>query len=51
MYPFCAYNSGPCYRDKVEQGYACSDDEVLRKAEEENYPQELQWLVDSIRRD
>jgi hypothetical protein len=50
MYPFCSYNSGPCYRDRVESRYACSDDEVLRKAEEENYPPELQRLVDSIRR-
>ena len=22
LYPFCAYNSGPCFRDKIEDQYS-----------------------------
>jgi uncharacterized radical SAM superfamily Fe-S cluster-containing enzyme len=22
IYPFCAYNSGPCFRDKVEKNFS-----------------------------
>ena len=51
MYPFCSYNSGPCYRDAIESKYACSDEEVLKKAEEENHPPELERLVESIKGD
>jgi len=24
LYPFCTYNSGPCYREKIERKYSIS---------------------------
>jgi hypothetical protein len=32
IYPFCAYNSGPCFRDKVEKDFSMpfESQELLR---------------------
>lgn len=49
IYPFCVYNSGPTIRDRIEKEFALSDEEVLQRAEEENYPPELERLVKRIK--
>jgi uncharacterized radical SAM superfamily Fe-S cluster-containing enzyme len=48
LYPFCAYNAGPNFRDRIEEKFAVSDEEILKLAEEENNPPELQRLVSKI---
>lgn len=45
MYPFCTYNSGPGYREKIESEFALSHEDVLKKFEEEGQPPELTRLV------
>jgi len=45
MYPFCAYNSGPVFREQIESEFALTPEEVVKKAEEEGYPPELSRLV------
>jgi len=47
IYPFCAYNSGPTYREKIERAFAHSPESVQRIAEEEGFPKELRRLVES----
>jgi uncharacterized radical SAM superfamily Fe-S cluster-containing enzyme len=49
IYPFCTYNSGPVFREKVEKEFSRSREEVLRLAEEEGNPKELQWLVKKMK--
>ena len=49
IYPFCAYNSGPTFREKIERQFALSEDEILDKAEKEGHPRELEKLVKRIR--
>jgi len=49
IYPFCTYNSGPVFREKVEREFSLSREEVLRRAEEEGYPKELRRLVEKMK--
>jgi len=45
MYPFCAYNSGPVFREQIESEFALPPELVIKKAEKEGYPSELSRLV------
>jgi len=51
MYPFCAYNSGPVFREQIESEFALSPELVIKKAEEEGYPTELSRLVKRMQED
>jgi uncharacterized radical SAM superfamily Fe-S cluster-containing enzyme len=49
IYPFCTYNSGPVFRDKVEKEFSHSREEVMKMAEEEGNPKELRRLVEKMK--
>jgi hypothetical protein len=49
IYPFCTYNSGPVFREKVERKYSLSREEILKKAREEGYPRELKRLIEKLK--
>ncbi len=49
IYPFCTYNSGPVFRDKVEKEFSRSREEVMKMAEEEGNPKELRRLVEKMK--
>jgi len=49
IYPFCTYNSGPVYREKVEKAFSLGREEVLKKAEKEGNPKELRRLVERMK--
>lgn len=51
IYPFCAYNSGPVYRRQIEREFAVSDEEVMKKFEEEGNPPELAQLAKRIQKE
>ena len=51
IYPFCAYNSGLGYRRQIEREFAVSDEEVMKKFEEEGNPPELVRLVKRIQKE
>ncbi len=48
LYPFCAYNSGPCFRDRVEARFRLSEEETKRIIVQENYPPELRRLAKKL---
>ncbi|MHC4780610.1 MAG: tetraether lipid synthase Tes [Planctomycetota bacterium] len=48
IYPFCAYNAGPTYREKIEKEFAHSAESVLQKAKSEGFPKELQRLIKNL---
>jgi hypothetical protein len=49
IYPFCTYNSGPVYRERIEKDFALSGEEVVKLAEREGHPKELRKLVEKVR--
>lgn len=51
IYPFCTYNSGPVFREKVEKEFSRSREEVLQLAEAEGNPKELRRLVEKMKKD
>ncbi|MHC5080524.1 MAG: tetraether lipid synthase Tes [Planctomycetota bacterium] len=46
IYPFCAYNAGPTFRQRIEAQFAHTRESVQRKAEREGFPAELERLVE-----
>lgn len=48
LYPFCAYNSGPCFRDRVEAKFKLSEEETKKLIIKENYPKELRKLAQKL---
>ena len=44
IYPFCTYNSGPTFRNRIESQFRLSKGEVLKLCEREGNPPELRRL-------
>ncbi|MHC4601094.1 MAG: tetraether lipid synthase Tes [Planctomycetota bacterium] len=47
IYPFCAYNAGPTYRERIEKRFAHSPESVRQMAEREGFPNELRRLIET----
>ena len=45
LIPFCAYNSGPCYRDRVEARFKLSEEQTKEIIQREGFPPELRKLA------
>jgi uncharacterized radical SAM superfamily Fe-S cluster-containing enzyme len=49
VYPFCTYNTGMVFRERVESRYRLAAEQVIEKMKAENFPKELKQLAKKMK--